>query len=375
MKLSLSLAGFAAALLVTACAPPPERLAPQPEGVVLGPGAQLVVWEVENDEALDIWYHALALMGAPNPGEEEAFPLTSYREGYADAIAEEKRRRGVYPTPLDTAVVRLRQDIEEAGGAEALQNLSFVPLYLPPPWSMTAALTAWTRAQGDPDNAGSATAAALINRMNALIPEEEVRRATMELGGLLETEAQLFYRDYRVSNLQEIRSTVTAVRETWRALREQLRNFLEYVQLEGGDLLLSPALGAEGRSLTTNVTRPVVAAQLPAAGAAEDAVWGFLHELMYAVVPEVIEEHVAPSEIEETGQQTMATRAAVLAGEMLLELRSPVRLEAYRGYYLRAAGAGSADATTSAALRETFPLPERLVSGLQEAIELANAGI
>jgi hypothetical protein len=106
-------------------------------------------------------------------------------------------------------------------------------------------------------------------------------------------------------------------------------------------------------------------------------VWGFLHELLYALVPEVIEDEVAPSEVEEIGLQTLTTRAAVRAGEMLLEERSPVRLEAYRMHFVRAAdpSLSIAEARTAEALARTFPLPDRLVAGLREAIELANAGI
>lgn len=366
-----------AVVAATACATPPERLAPEPEGPVVGPGARLVVWEVENDEALDLWYHALALMGAPEPGGEESFPLPSFRAGYAGMIEEAKRARDVYPTPLDTAAARLRAEIEEAGGADAIQNLSFIPLYLPPPWTVTAAVTTWARAEGDPAQAGSSAAAAVVNRLNTLIPEEDVRAAVMQLPPLLDSEAQLFYRGYRVERLQGIRGTVIAVRDTWRALREQLVTFLDYVQLEGGDLLLSPALGAEGRSLTSNVSRPVVAAQLPEPGRHEDAVWAFLHELMYALVPDVIEAEVAPSEIEDIGLQTLTTRAAVRAGDMLLELRAPVRLEAYRGYFVRAAdpSIGAVEAGTAAALARAFPLPDRLEEGLREAVELANSGI
>ncbi len=370
--------GTAVAVLAAAgCATPPERLAPEPEGPVVGPGARLVVWEVDNDEALDLWYHALALMGAPEPGGEASFPLPSFRVGYAATIEAAKRARGVYPTPLDTAAARLRAEIEEAGGADAIQNLSFIPLYLPPPWTVTAAVTTWARAGGDPAQAGSSAGAAVVNRLNTLIPEEDVRAAVMEMSALLEPEAQLFYREYRVERLQGIRATVTAVRDTWRALREQLRTFLAYVQLEGGDLLLSPALGVEGRSLTSNVTRPTVAAQLPEPGRHEDAVWSFLHELMYALVPDVIEDEVAPSEIEEIGRQTLTTRAAVRAGDMLLELRSPVRLEAYRGYFVSAAdpSVGVAEARTAAALARTFPLPDRLEEALRETVELANSGI
>lgn len=376
--MSRAAVGAAVAVLVAAgCATPPERLAPVPEGPVVGPGARLVVWEVENDEALDLWYHALALMGAPEPGGEASFPLPSFRTGYASMIEEAKRARGVYPTPLDTAAARLRAEIEEAGGAQAIQNLSFLPLYLPPPWTITAAVTTWARAGGDPARAGSSAGAAVVNRLNTLIPEEDVRAAVMGLPALLESEAQLFYREYRVERLQDIRATVTAVRDTWRALREQLRTFLAYLQLEGGDLLLSPALGVEGRSVTSNVTRPVVATQLPEPGRHEDAVWSFLHELMYALVPDVIEDEVAPSEIEDIGRQTLTTRAAVRAGDMLLELRSPVRLEAYRGFFVREAdpSVGVAEARTAAALARAFPLPDRLEEGLREAVELANSGI
>lgn len=376
MKRTMACVGFLVAA-AAGCAPPPERLAPEPAPPVSGPGAQLVVWEVDNDEALDLWYHALALMGAPNPGEEASFPLPTYRVGYAAEIEEAKRALDVYPTPLDTAVAGIRRRIEEAGGADALQNLSFIPLYLPPPWSVTAALTTWSRAQGDPAKAGSAAGSAVVNRLNALIPEEEVRAATMDLAGLLEPEAQVFYREYRVAHLQGIRATVGAVRETWRALREQLRDFLEYVQLEGGDLLLSPALGVEGRSLTSNVTRPVIATQLPLDGDAEAAVWGFLHELMYALVPAVIDQHAAPSEIEEIGLQTLTTRAAVRAGALLLEERSPVRVDAYRSFFVRAADpeVSVQESRTEAALARAFPLPDRVVAGLREAVELANAGI
>jgi hypothetical protein len=62
---------------------------------------------------------------------------------------------------------------------------------------------------------------------------------------------------------------------------------------------------------------------------------------------------------------------------MLLEERSPVRLEAYRSFFVRAADPeiSAPESRTAAALARTFPLSDRLVSGLRETIALANAGI
>src|SRR5690606_38398676 len=102
--------------------------------------------------------------------------------------------------------------------------------------------------------------------------------------------------------------------------------YLEYIRFRGGDLFLAPALGADGRSVTSGVAAPRAAILEPPANRPDDAIWSFTHEILYPLVGDVIREQIAPARIRELGEERINTLAALHGGAILLQRTAPNRV-------------------------------------------------
>jgi hypothetical protein len=290
-----------------------------------------------------------------------------------DSITAVERRQGVYPTPLDR---RAEEFARTFRSDEAYNNLQFVPLYFRSGEAMFSAIELWNRAGGDPRRASSLQAAQLIAFLSSLFPRPEHRRAVTEWAALVQEEDRLFYRAYWDSQAPALAPRVAAVQQAWDSLAPSLRNYLEYVRLRRGELFLVPALGAEGRLVTTELEVPRSAVLLPPAARPDDAVLAFVHELLYPLVGEAIKENVAPARIRELGALRLAALSALRGGAMLLERVAPARVDSYRRFYLEASGRAPAPGESlEAAFAAAFPLPPELETGLRTAVNTALAGI
>jgi hypothetical protein len=290
-----------------------------------------------------------------------------------DSITAVERRQGVYPTPLDQRAAEFARTFRSD---EAYGNLQFVPLYFRNADAMFSAIDLWNRAGGDPRRASSAQAAQIIALLSTLFPRPEHRRAVTEWAGLVREEDRIFYRAYWDSQAATLAPRVTAVQQVWDSLAPSLANYLEFVRLRRGELFLVPALGAEGRLVTTELEVPRSAVLSPPAAHPDYAVLAFVHELLYPLVGEVIKEHVAPARIREMGAQRLAALSALRGGAMLLERVAPARVDSYRRFYLEASGRTPAPGESlEAAFAAAFPLPPELEAGLRTAVNNALAGI
>ncbi len=353
-----------AVAIAAACAGPRAGAEPEPEPPV--------GWRVDVAEHLGLWYHGLAYVsGAADRPDTVVLP--HFEPAYVDGIVQVKRRLGVYPTVLDRRAAELGRLL----AAAAFEGMQFLPLYFRDADAIFSAIELWEEAGGDPRRAGSLEAARVIEFLSSLFPRAAQRRAVIEFAAALREERQTFYAAHWQDRLPGLRERVAAVQRDWDALAPALRDYLDYVQLENGELFLVPPLGAEGRVVVRGIRVPRAAVLEPPARRAGDAVLAFVHELTYPVVRDAVRDYVAPARIRELGEERLLSFAAVRAGAMLLEEIAPERADAYRRLYLRAAGrapaAGADD--LAAPFREAFPLPADLERGLHQAVRQALAGI
>src|SRR5699024_9505244 len=132
-----------------------------------------------------------------------------------------------------------------------------------------------------------------------------------------------------------------------------------------------PSLGAEGRTVTADAALRAAVGATPGMSSA-DVAYEVLHELMYMLVADPVQQYMAPAALRDLGEDVATSRAAARAGLRVLARLAPGDAAGYRRFYLRAAGRPGSDA---AAFRAAFPLPGDLERGLAQAVEEALAGI
>lgn len=355
-----------AALLTGACAVP---LGGAPEGGVVTPPVQAQGWRFLTRDHVSLWYHGLSLVLPP--ADTMALPIYDPEE--QQRALEAARRANADPTPIEAIAARMRA---EFAGSSAYHQLQFVPLYFDDAASLFTAIRLWQEAQGDPQRAGSQRGAEAVALLSTMFQTERQRRSIIEFAAALEQESRAYYGAYWRTRAEELRPLAEAAHTEWAMLQDSLQPLFRYLEVQSGEALLTPALGPEGRTVTTRtfvrtaVGTPRIGSTGRAAGS--EVSFSVLHELMYSLVGEAISEHVAPARVREFGEQVLQTRAAVRAGAMVLERRAPHRVAEYRAYYLRMA---RRTGTGDTAFRNAYALPLELVSGLNQFIDQALAGI
>lgn len=353
--------------LAAACAAPQGAEEPGPEA------GRPVGWRVGVEEHIALWYHGCAYVRDRDAAAEDAV-VPRFAPAYVDSIVRVKRRLGVYPTALDTLPEALRREL----ATEAYDGMEFLPLYFRDTAALFSAVEAWEAAGGNPRRAGSAEAARVIGFLSSLFPRARQRETVVAFTNALRAERDAFYAAYWQERLPALRSRIAGVQREWDALAPALRAYLDYAQLEDGELFLVPALGVEGRLVSRGLPVPRAAVLEPPAARPGDAVLVFVHEATYPIAGEAVRDYVAPARIRELGEERLLALAAVRAGEMLLQDVAPARVDDYRRLYLSAVGRDPGEAEEDgleAAFREAFPLPDDLESGLRQTVDRALAGI
>ncbi|HEX6938993.1 MAG TPA: hypothetical protein VF158_06235 [Longimicrobiales bacterium] len=351
------------ALVAAACAAP--RAEEAEPGIERPTG-----WRVDVAEHIGLWYHGLAYVRAAD-GEGNGPAVPRYAPAYVDSIVRLKRRLGIYPTVLDTTPEALRTELR----GESYDGLEFLPLYFQDTAALFSSIEEWEATGGDPRRAGSAAAARVVAFLSSLFPRARQRDAVVAFADALRRERETFYAAYWQERLPTLRARSADVQREWDALAPALRDYLDYAQLENGELFLVPALGAEGRLVRRGLPFPRAAEMVPPAARPADAVLAFVHEMTYPIAQDAVRDYVAPARLRELGEERLVSRAAVRAGAMLLDGVAPDRTAAYQRLYLRAVGREAEDGTLEAEFREAFPLPAELERGLRQVIDRALAGI
>lgn len=356
------LSGIAAVLFLGGCALPGSQGAGAPEDAQAPAAQPAGGWQFGASEHVDLWYHGLSFVLPPI----DSLPLPIYDRAERDRALAAARGAGVGRTPLEGAADSIAR---EFAGSSTYERLQFVPLYFENTSALLDAIRVWQQANGNPQAAGSQQGAQAVALLNDMFDTPRLRRWVAEFARVLELERNAYYGAYWRQRESRLRPLADAAARDWAALQPSLAQLLRFLQVSGGEVLLAPSLGGEGR--TVHLPSGLRSAIGPGS-AAEDVVHTLVHELMYSLVGDVVRDNVAPARLRDLGEEPLNSSAAVRAGALVLERLAPARTDGYRRFYLRAAGrAGSGDA----AFRAAFPLPPELESALPRAVDQALAGI
>ena len=319
-------------------------------------------WTIQPRAHADLWFHALAVIQADEPG-----PLGLYSADYARSIRQVKQDLGLYPTALDVLASELRQEIADHAD---LNSIHFVPLYFPraTPERMLGALRAVAkRRTNNPAVSGSDVRFGARVMMGAM-QRGGARRLLESLVDAAEEEWELFYRDYWERQQAEQESRYTAIQSMWDSVvAPVLGPYLERQRLSGGLVTPSPAVGPEGRIIDVDEGVPgdqVVAVQLPPdTDGPEASVFAFLKELCFVLVDD--------RKLRGFAQDTLALEdlrrtVAVRCGALLLDFYAPTLGASYRRVFLDAVGAE--ESATVGAFERVYALDPEVFEVLREQI-------
>ena len=282
-------------------------------------------WTVRRDAFAELWYHGLALAGAPSYG-----PLPLYSPDYRRSVATARESRGVV-TSLDGTLAGLRAALARDS---VLDILHFLPAYFvgQSPDAVLVALRQALSAEparGPADELGRRAAAV------ATALATPARRAIVArfVDGLA-AEWDAFLRDDRARRAPDA-GAVVQLQRTWRA--EYLPALPPALRGDGAGaatIVVVPALGAEGRIARLGGTVVVLVGAADAPSIEDAPLLAAVRELAFAYV-----DRVPPALVHGPGAPRRATAeperevAAVRAGAWLLDAVLPARAAAYRALY------------------------------------------
>jgi len=348
---------FAIAASLLAGAPPSLLRGQAPPVAEIPRVAAHESWKVRSEADSDLWFHGMAVIGFEGFG-----PLHMYDTGYAERVRAAKRRRGIYPTLLDRKSARF-------------EIMHFLPLYFRAPNSdgLLRAIRAIAGEAPTRDNTGDPATRDAANAVGSVLASRRQRELLNEFVDVLEDERRVFYEDYERESNGARAAQIAKIQQYWDAdLAPALAPYLERSQLGNGLIIVSPALGAEGRFVILgrgNAPRPVIAVRLPSSSADHDGgvPLSAIRELCFPIVHTVIGQH-ATRKLERVAAERLSSVAAVRCGALALERYVPALTSSYQSQFLRAAGSPVTGADLDAAFLRVFNLPPAVDAGLRRAI-------
>ena len=328
-------------------------------------GAQLTGgWAVERSEAADLWFHTLAVLGFG-----EAPGLRLYSESYREDVRRAKEELGVFPTSLDKSMGDLRDDLADD---PAFQIFHFVPLYFPGAQRgefLRALQAVAERKTRDPDLVTRATRPGVAVVARA-IRDGGQRKVLRRMVKLLEAEWDEFFGRYVERNAATWDQRVAEVATQWsEEFEPALQGFLASQRLDRGTVLVSPALGAEGRlyeGVPASRSDNVVAVWLPTLFDQEAAIsFSILKEMCFAAVEDAMR---APGV---RGGSAQSSNGAVRCGAVVLESYLEEQADGYRDMFLELAVGQSDDAPDSFAV--AYPIDDGLERAMERLVRPATA--
>ena len=295
-------------------------------------------WIVASDASTNLWFHSLAVLRVDGPGT-----LPFYDTRYAERVNEEKAQRGIAPTRLDRDAVRLRRAIM---ADSAFELLHFLPLYLDrmSPEDLLRFLrhAATNPAGQEPDE--------VARVVRSSLPSSAQRAVLVDLADAIQDEWTTFSKDAAATRAAADNARRRALQSRWdEVFAPRFADVFRVIGISRGVLLISPALGAEGRVVNLGSAGMILAVSDWSGAPAPDApLLAAIRELCFpllqhvAHIDDAAKAHAARSADE-------SSRAAVRCGAQLVDARLPSAGGDYRALFLSAR-----PGETAAGYRERF---------------------
>jgi len=299
-------------------------------------------------------------------------PIPLYDPSYPARMRLEKEGAGVSATPLDQRSGYFREAFRRD---PAMEVFHFLPLYFSEAGRtevfMALEALAVTR-EGIPRAPSSRTQFGLA-AVGSVLPSPSQRALLGEFVSVLKAEWEHFFSDYRERKSPDRDEAQSELQGLWDTeFGPALAPLLGGLDLSGGTVFLSPAIGGEGRifsGVPQNQLDNVLVVSSPKAGEDHRAViFSMLRETSFPLVRQALGDALESGH--ERGEaEELAARAAIRAGALVLESFLPREVPAFQAFFLSRAGRTVASAEARrAAFQDAYPLEEAHLKALREVI-------
>ena len=280
-------------------------------------------WTVTRDPFLDLWFHCLATVGYEGFG-----PLTLYDDRYAGRARAEKRRMGI-TTIIDQKAVELHDAFVSDSAFEVLH---FVPLYLSGQ-EPHLALANLRRALDEPNASNDGVARLIVSSL----PAPRDRAAFRTFIDAADDEWRSFVRQSRAAHAMEDARFTRELQLAWDGrFARPLAWYFSAMGMTGGTIVVSPAVGSEGRIVRDADGSVVVAVSSGRRSSAISPLLASVRELAFPLLDRL---HTPP---DRRPTRVAAARsrdaAAVRAGALILDASDTALAVEYRRMYLDLSG-------------------------------------
>jgi hypothetical protein len=323
---------------------------------------------VKTREHVDLWLHGFAMIS------DDTARVPFFRRGYRDEMIVAKNRRNV-TTQLDANRDRLRARF--AVSPSIAVNAQFAAMPFGSWEEMRRAIDLFLQTEGNASRANTREVANVITLFAGYFPTPGDREWLRTFASSLQDERDRFYHSYWIQTQGERAPALAAVDSLWqRVERPKFQRFLNSSQQASGDFLLSLPLDGEGRTLNAGPRENVAAVQFPArATDAAEAVYVFVHETVGSVTSTVVDDNTTPAEKRDGLAARLQSAAQVRGGLLLISRVAPELADGYARFYLRAANVKPMGTDAPAALAAAFPLPQPILTGILQQLEILLGGI
>ena len=286
-------------------------------------------WTVRVSPAIDLWYHALAVVQLPGI---QALPMDA--RGYAQQVTETKRAAGLYPTELDDEAKDVRESFEDHPSFEALH---LIPTLFPDatPERMIEALLG--AVEGEDAGGAEPDVALGIAMVAQLFRTSRERKDFRKFVELVEAEWSTFYEAYWNETNRDRHRIETDVQSAVDDLvQSSMALTLQAWRVQSGIVFVSRAVGPSGRISIGDAINPadnVVVVRLAPENAPTTAAVSLIRELCVPNL-EALVKNLGVGRFDPYVAAQASGRGAVLCGARVVEDHLPEYAQRYRDVFV-----------------------------------------
>lgn len=324
-------------------------------------------WPVKTREHVDLWLHGFAML------QDDTTQVPLFAKGYRDQIIVLKNSRNLL-TDLDAERDTLAAMLT---ARPALANAQFTALSFGSWEELLQGFDYFQRANGDPREARNRDIQQIIAVLASQFPGKEGREFARKFILALKSEREKFHHQWWIETTRDRAAALARADSLWqKAWRPRLQRYLNHTQQGNGDLILSTALGGEGRAVTAGKQLNQFAIGFPPTPAdAEQLLFAFAHEAAGAVSQVAVDDNLTPAQQREGLGARYSSAGLVRGGELLVEHVDPALAERYARWYLSLAGLPVPATNARAALAAAFPLKDEMIGSIKRQLDIAFGGI
>lgn len=324
-------------------------------------------WVFSSSPFAELWFHGLAMVDPVGPG-----PVPLYGAAYPGSVRAAKQESGDPSTSLDSRLGYFREAFRRD---PAFEVFHFLPLYFPQVGRTEAfaALELLAGAEEGIPRAPTARTSFGVAAIGSVLTTQNQRRVLGEFISALEAEWDGFFGAWWQGSASDREVLYQEIQQSWREdYQAVLTPWLDRAEMDGGLVTFVPALGLEGRIFGGSPQSPldnVLMISAPSGpGSGEEAIFSMLRELSFPLVRKVLTRLGSQAENPDE-EESLASRAAIRSGALVLERYSPGNLTDYQQFFLSRAGHTAPTLTQVESLfQRAFLMNAELERALREEI-------